>query len=46
MNSSDSDDLAEEFLTDDTQNFLSQGEYVANKYNRSNFDLLLYYLVF
>jgi len=25
MNSSDSDDLAEEFLTDDTQNFLNQG---------------------
>jgi hypothetical protein len=25
MNSSDSDDLTEEFLTDDHQNFLSQG---------------------
>lgn len=30
MNSSDSDDLAEEFLTDDTQNFLAQGQYTAN----------------
>lgn len=31
MNSSDSDDLAEEFLTDDTQNFLTQGKYTTNK---------------
>lgn len=31
MNSSDSDDLGEEFLTDDTQNFLSHGKYLKLK---------------